>query len=187
MVRPWAVWYGALMDKAFGRRILTCLAVTASLQTLACRREHPSNQAINEASAAEPAVAVQTNDPQPVVAGKASYDEAAFGLSLSARGKLNKGQTGELAVVLVAKPPFHVNLEYPHRFKVSSARGLATSATTIQRDAAKLSESRLEMVVPVTLNDSGPARLDGEVSFSVCTSEKCLMEKRQLSFESKGD
>lgn len=185
MVMPWAVWYGALMEKAFGRRILTCLVVTASLQTLACRRENPSNQAVNEASAAEPAVEVQANRPQ--AAGKSTYDETAFGLNLSARGKLNKGQPGELAVVLVAKPPFHVNLEYPHRFKVSSTRGLTTPATTIQRDAAKLSESRLEMVVPVTLTDASPAGLEGEMSFSVCTSEKCLIEKRQLSFESKGD
>jgi hypothetical protein len=175
------------MEIAFGPQVLTCLVVAASLQALACRRENPSNQTIGEVSAAGQVLASQAINPEAIAASKTSYDEAAFGLSLSARGKLKAGEAGELAIALVAKPPFHVNLEYPHRFKVLSKQGLTTPADTIQRDTAKLSESKLEMSVPVTLTAAGPASLEGEMSFSVCTSEKCLIEKRRLSFESRGN
>lgn len=174
------------MEKALGRRNLTCLAVVASLQAMACHRENTSNQTFNEASAAEQSVAVQANGPENTAVGKSSYDEAAFALTLRARGTLVQNKAGELVIELNPKPPFHVNLEYPHRFKVSTKNGLTSSTDTIQRDAAKLSESKLEMVIPVTLTAAGPARLDGEMSFSICTSERCLMEKRRLSFEFKG-
>lgn len=176
------------MKKGTTKIKLTILAFVAANAVLACRREDPSSQAINPASAAEKLAQPQAANAEPTPsAAKSAHDESAFSLSLAARGKLSKSQPGELAIVLLAKPPFHVNLEYPHRFKLISKRGLSTATDTIQRDPAKLSETKLEMSVPVTVVEAGPAGLEGEMSFSVCTSEKCLMEKRRLNFEMSGE
>lgn len=170
------------MEKRTVRGISWALLLIVTAGAFACRREDPANQTIHQASAAELPSAVSNS-----TTSKAAYSEAAFDLSLSARGKLSKGQAGELVIALTAKAPFHVNLEYPHRFKLATKHGLTTPSDTIQRDPAKVGESKLELTIPVTLADAGPFGLEGEMSFSVCTSEKCLMEKRRLVFEASGD
>jgi hypothetical protein len=161
--------------------ILWAASLMATVGTLACRREDTGNQTVNQALAQEKLTA------EPNAAGKAAYAEAEFDLSLSAPAKLSHGQAGELVVVLTPKTPFHVNLEYPHRFKVSLKKSLSTPSDTFQRNSAKVTESRMELAIPVTLGEAGPYELEGELSFSVCTNEKCLMEKRVLRFQSKGD
>lgn len=152
--------------------VLTLAAVLAA----ACNRDAVANQNADK-SAAIPNVPEQ----QAGTVARSQFDEAGFNLSIAPKTAVDKGQSGELLVVLTAKAPFHVNQEYPHRFKVTATRGLTTPSTTIQRDPAKVTPPRLELVVPVTLGQNSPFGLDGEMSFSLCTEEKCLMEKRQLT------
>jgi hypothetical protein len=162
----------ALMGREVMMRTLLALAVSA-ISAVACNRDAVANQGTEKP--------VATPEPQAATAAKAQFDEATFNLSIAPRTAVAKGQSGEVVVVLTAKPPFHVNQEYPHRLKVTATRGLTTPSTTIQRDPAKVTPPRLELVVPVTLAQDGPHGLDGEMSFSLCTDEKCLMEKRQLT------
>ncbi|HMA93143.1 MAG TPA: hypothetical protein VKP30_10680 [Polyangiaceae bacterium] len=177
------------MGKGSSARIMLLIALAAGAAAFACQRSGSANQAATK-SEDPPNAAVQikmtaqapTGD-VPAPRGQAKYDEPQFSLSVVAPTDATKGATAGLNVVLVAKPPFHVNEEYPHRFRVIAARGLSTPAKMIQRDSAKVTKSRLEMAVPVTLDNEGPYGLDGEMGFSVCTNEKCLMEKRPLSIE----
>lgn len=108
------------------------------------------------------------------------YDEAAFSVDLRAPGSIKVGETAKLLITLLPKSPFHVNAEYPHRFKVGSLQGATTPSTTIARDPAKLAPAKLEIEVPIVASRTGMGALEGEVALSVCTDDKCLMEKRTL-------
>lgn len=168
------------MKREVSSHVLIALALAAS-SAAGCNRDAVANQSTERPGAVPNASEAKAPEGQGVTGAKTQFDESAFNLSIAPRAAVDRGQSGEVVVVLTAKAPFHVNHEYPHRLKVIAARGLTTPSTTIQRDPAKVTPARLELVVPVTLGQSGPYGLDGEMSFSVCTDEKCLMEKRQLT------
>ncbi|MGC4066091.1 MAG: hypothetical protein QM784_15855 [Polyangiaceae bacterium] len=162
---------------AFG----TILAMLV-LCTGACKRDVSANQSAAPESSSLPlsaAALAQTaaTMPQP------KFDEVAFRLESSAPGDAKVGEAFQVKLALTAKPPFHVNAEYPHRFKVISVANGKAGADLVTRDPAKLSPSSLEVLVPVTAAGSGKGELVGELSFSLCTDDKCLMEKRKLKAE----
>lgn len=142
---------------------------------LACQKEAVANQSAPQQSGVAAAEALAKP------AASSRFDEPAFSLSIAPKGQPSRGQPAEFVIVLSAKAPFHVNKEYPHRFKVTTARGLTTTSNVIQRDPSKVSPERLELDVPAKLGQDGPFGIEGEMSFSLCTDEKCLMEKRQLA------
>jgi len=107
--------------------------------------------------------------------------ESNFELTLSAPGTYEVGKPGNAEIVLVAKDPFKVNDQYPYKFKVKEARGLKLEGTTIGKDRVKLEPKRATLTVPFVPEQSGKQTLSGQFSFSVCTEEKCLIEKRDLS------
>jgi len=115
--------------------------------------------------------------------GQSKFDEAAFQLEVKAPQTLKVGSPGDVVIALQAKAPFHVNLEYPHRFKVASVSGGKAAATTVTRDPSKVSAGKLELVVSIIPTQTGSGTVQGEFAFSLCTDEKCLMEKRQLKGE----
>ncbi|HEY5957647.1 MAG TPA: hypothetical protein VIV60_13875 [Polyangiaceae bacterium] len=140
----------------------------------ACQRNAAANQSSEQSSSPAPVAAADQ-------AGKARYEETAFNLNIAPKAAVSRGQPAELAVYLTAKAPYHVNQEYPHRFKITASRGLSAPTTTIERDPKRLTPERLEMLVPVSVGNDNPLGLDGELSFSLCTAEKCLLEKRKLT------
>jgi hypothetical protein len=164
------------MDIVANMRVLLVTGMVA-MAAVACRQR--------DAAATQPAVkpppSETTAEATATTEGKSQFDEAAFSLSIAPRAKVVRGQSGEVVISLSAKAPYHVNQEYPHRFKVTAVHGLATPSSSIMRDPAKVTPARLELVVPVTLDPSGPHKLDGELAFSLCTDERCLMENRSLS------
>ncbi len=87
---------------------------------------------------------------------------------------------GQLRITVAAKPPYHVNAEYPHRFTVDEERGLRASSRVIAGTALQISSERLVVPLSVTPDHPGEARIAGELKFSVCTDERCVMEKRRL-------
>jgi hypothetical protein len=123
------------------------------------------------------AAAIETVSAKP---GQVRYDEGAFRLEMLTVQSLKVGETGAMTITLSAKPPFHVNAEYPHRFKISSTKAAKTPSSTVNGEPAKTTPSKLELSVPLIPVQVGEGELEGELSFSVCTAEKCLMEKRQL-------
>jgi hypothetical protein len=127
--------------------------------------------------ASSPAQTVTASTPQP------KFDESAFRLESSAPNSVKVGESFPVRLVLSAKAPFHVNAEYPHRFKVASVLGGKADSEVVTRDPAKVSPSTLELMVPVTASGAGKGEIVGELSFSLCTEDKCLMEKRKLKAE----
>jgi hypothetical protein len=135
-----------------------------------------------ENSAAAPAAA-DSAAAAPATPATSKYSEANFDLALSPKGSYASGQAGEAEIVLSAKAPFHVNQNYPYKFKLKEAPGLKFASPVVGKDAVKLEPARATLPVAFTPETAGKHTLAGQLSFSVCTDDKCMIEKRELSLD----
>jgi hypothetical protein len=115
--------------------------------------------------------------------GAPKFTDPAFDLSLEApKAKLKAGQAGSVEVLLVAKAPFHVNDKYPIKLKLKETPGVKYDSLTLGKDAAKV--EAMKAVMPVAFTpEAGKRTVAGTLSYSVCTEDKCLMEKRDLALD----
>lgn len=110
----------------------------------------------------------------------AVVSEEPFSVWLEGSSPLPVGAASNVDVVLVAKAPYHTNAEYPHKFKLGAApAGLSYPEAVVK--GMQVNPERSVLRVPVQAQQAGPATVSGTLSFSVCTEERCLVEKRDLS------
>ncbi len=106
--------------------------------------------------------------------------EEPFSIWLQAVSPVSAGAPAKVEAVLVAKPPYHCNAEYPHKFKLGPApAGLVYPEGTVKGMA--VTAERSVLAIPVQAQSAGVATVSGTLQFSVCTEERCLVEKRDLS------
>lgn len=110
------------------------------------------------------------------------YSESNFDLTLSPKGSYESGKAATVEIVLDAKDPFHVNDKYPYKFKVKDTPGVKY-ASDVVKDGVKLEKKRVTLPVAFTPDASGKKHVEGQFAFSVCTEEKCLVEKRDLGLD----
>ncbi len=133
----------------------------------------------HEASAAQG----PTAEPSTASVAAARVDDPSFELSLVAKAGLKAGQPGDVELVLVAKAPFHVNDKYPIKLKLKETAGLKYESLTLGKDRVKLEAQRATLPVGFTAERAGKFTVAGQFAFSVCTDDKCLMEKRDLALD----
>jgi hypothetical protein len=161
---------------------------------LGCNKETPpaaeeprsaSNAAAPQgAPAAQAANAPAAAAPEAAPAAAAKVTDPAFELSLDApKTSLKAGQAGTVEVVLLAKAPFHVNDKYPIKLKLKETPGIKYESLVIGKDAAKIEQMKAVVPVSFTPDGAGKRSVAGQLAFSVCTDDKCLMEKRDLALE----
>jgi len=134
------------------------------------------------AQVGDPAPAAADSAAVPVAAAESKYSEAGFDLVLQPKGDYASGKAGEADVVLSANPPYHVNDKYPYKFKLKEAPGLSFASMIVTKDAVKFEPARATVPVAFTPT-AGKHTLSGQLSFSVCTDDKCMIEKRDLALE----
>jgi hypothetical protein len=135
-------------------------------------------------TAAPPAPAdSQAAAPAPATDAASKYNEANFDLTLAPKGSYSSGQAGEAEIVLSAKAPFHVNQNYPYKFKLKEAPGLKFANLVVTKEAVKLEPAKATLPVAFTPETAGKHTVAGQLSFSVCTDDKCMIEKRELALE----
>lgn len=117
------------------------------------------------------------------VAGQATYREEAFELAIAPPAEAKAGEAAEAIVTLQAKPPYKVNEEYPIKLKLGSSAGLTFPTPVVGKDKATVEVQKAVMKVPFTASAAGEHTLGGTFSFSVCTDERCLIEKRELAVQ----
>jgi hypothetical protein len=182
------------------------VALAVLVLATACNKEVPKaaeepRAAATPLAAVEPAAAQPTGPTQPAAAtAKAALPEAgepssaspeaasrvsdeSFELSFVGKPVYEAGKPGEATITLDAKPPFHVNDKYPYKFKLKETAGLKFPNPVVVKDAAKLEKQRMTMAVGFTPEAAGKHTIAGVFQFSVCTDDKCLIEKRDLSLE----
>lgn len=117
--------------------------------------------------------------PATVRRGPAAKGEG-FNVWLEGKSEYALNEPASLTIVLTAEAPFKCNDQYPYRFTVASAPGLQASESVVR--GMNVDKERSTMTVPFTPIQKGSHTLSGELSFSVCTDDKCLIEKETLTF-----
>ncbi len=169
------------------------LAFVAAAVFLGCSKEAPakeeprSPQGAGQPGTEVTPAAVTPEGEEPSGAGQASYSEATFDLKIQPKGAYKVGQPGEAEVVLSAKGPYKCNDKYPYKLKLDDAAGLKFPDKVIKKEAVKLEKTKAVMTVAFTPESAGSKTLGGLFSFSVCTDDKCLIEKRKLALDIKVD
>ena len=102
---------------------------------------------------------------------------------MAASGGYKAGQEGKVEIVLEAKAPFHANDKYPYKFKTQESPGVTYPVAVVKKDQAKVENMKVTMPVAFTVADAGKQRVSGVFHFSVCTDDKCLIEKRALAVD----
>jgi hypothetical protein len=110
----------------------------------------------------------------------AVISEEPFSAWLQAPTAVGVGGQTLLEAVLVAKPPFHCNPDYPHKFKLDAAPANLSYPADVVRGML-VTPARGVLAIPVTAKSAGQATVSGTLSFSVCNDERCLVEKRDLA------
>jgi hypothetical protein len=139
--------------------------------------------AVQTAGGTRPAAAVEPATADPVQQGVSRVSEESFELAISGTDAYESGKQGEAKITLEAKPPFHINDKYPYKFKLKPAAGLKFASPTVGNDSAKLEKQRMTMTVGFLPEAKGKHSLAGVLAFSVCTDDKCLIEKRELALD----
>lgn len=159
---------------------------------LGCEEAPPAaaQTATNPAAASAPnavsphaATSPASEGVQPTPAAQSSYQEKAFELELIGPGAAKVGEVVRFEVHLEAASGFKVNDEYPLKFKFESAPGVLPKEDVVPRDRAKMEKTKATLPLEVTFTEAGKRAVTGRLSFSVCTAESCLIEKRDLRFE----
>jgi hypothetical protein len=173
------------------------MIVLSTAWLLGCNKETPpaaeeprsaSNATAPQAAQQAPAAAGVDTKAAPAaeaagVSGKPKVSGEGFDVSLEApKASLKAGQAGSVEAVLLAKAPFHVNDKYPIKLKLKETPGVKYENLTIGKDSVKL--ENMKAVVPVSFTpEAGKRTIAGTLAFSVCTEDKCLMEKQDLALE----
>ncbi len=134
------------------------------------------------------AFAACTKDPAPVTSTTAKpkpAEDVAYELNLAATGAWAAGKESSVAVTVTAKPGFHVNPEYPVSFRPEGSESVKFSGERVALTAgektpcAEKAEDacKVQFPLPATPEKAGPAKVAGVVAFSVCSADKCLIEK----------
>jgi hypothetical protein len=103
-----------------------------------------------------------------------------FSAYLSAKPSYKKGQPATVTAIVNALGEYHVNQEYPYKFKMGTAPAGVTYPEAVVRSVNR-SEKRATMSIPFTPDASGTATISGECALSVCTDSNCVIEKVPLS------
>lgn len=139
--------------------------------------------------------AVTQATPEPLQAAKASESCAhavcADNFFIDATpAECAAGVACTVALKLVATGAFHINDEYPYRFKADDAAGvefLGTDAggkATFSKGAGdwqKSEEKAGTMTVKFIAADKGAKAVQGTFKLSVCSAQACLLEQRQVT------
>jgi hypothetical protein len=150
-------------------RVFVVAAGLALALVTACKKDDaPSPPAV-------PATGIEA----PVVAAS-EFHEATFDLVMRPAAPLTAGKPGVLEIQLVPKGGFHTNETYPYKFKAHESPGLKYGAPVTTRDAVALEATRATMKVDVVPESAGAKTASGVFSFSVCSADRCLVEKRTL-------
>lgn len=136
-------------------------------------------------AAAETAAAAPAETAAPTVLSP-KVGDANFSVWMQSAGKHKAGQQGVVEVVLVPQNGFKCNDNYPYKIKLSDPpAGVSYPQPVVRKESMSVSPGRSVMRVPFVASAPGDARIAGKFSFSVCTSDQCLIDSRDVSITVK--
>jgi hypothetical protein len=126
-----------------------------------------------------PALPAASSDPAEPAAVRAEAE--AYLVELTTGGPYKAGVPGSVTVSLTAKAGFHINEQYPYRFKTSPpAEGVSYPKPVLERADGQFAEKTARFTVPFVANHSGTFAVGGVLNLSVCSPTSCIVQKAPL-------
>jgi hypothetical protein len=119
--------------------------------------------------------------------GTAVVDDPNYTAKLLLAGPCRHAQPCTLDAEIVAKGEYHINDQYPYKFRASEdpARGVTYPKPLVGRDDGTFEHMRAVLRLPFVAATSGPVKVGGVLSLSVCSATNCLMYKQALELTVK--
>ena len=103
-------------------------------------------------------------------------------LDVKAPASVTVGGSGELEIVLLAKDGYHVNNEFPYKFKTASepAQAVTFEKLELTRTQGTYTKTEARFKARFAGAKAGEAKVGGLFALSVCTAKECVTDKVQL-------
>ena len=168
---------------------------TANLAALlvmvaACSRGSGAGaNAIATSTSTSTSTPTSTPTPTPTSAAGPRAEGAFWTASLEAPKRFRAGEPAAARVQLIARGGYHVNLDYPLAFipaadataDFASARVALSPSERTPCDGHPGDVCTVGADVPLVPRGGSALRVAGTLAFSVCTAERCLIEKAPLA------
>ena len=104
---------------------------------------------------------------------------------VKASGTYRAGAEGTVEVTFSTKGDYHINKQYPYKFKATdpAPEGIKYSKPILLRADGTFEEKSGSFKVPFVVNKAGKATVSGVLSLSVCSDANCIMDKVDLEVE----
>jgi hypothetical protein len=108
-------------------------------------------------------------------------DAANYTAEITGSGAYKAGAEGTVTVTVTAKGEYHINPQYPYKFKTNSpSDGVAYPKPTLQRSDGKFEETRGSFQIPFVAAKAGKVSVGGVLNLSVCSAANCIVDKVPL-------
>jgi hypothetical protein len=102
-------------------------------------------------------------------------------VEIAATGPYKAGATGSVRVSLTAKGGFHINGQYPYRFKAAPpAEGMSYPKPVLERADGQFEEKQAVFNLQFVANHAGTFNVGGVLHMSVCSAGSCVVQKAPL-------
>ena len=103
-------------------------------------------------------------------------------VEISAGSPARAGIAGSVRVSLTAKAGFHINDQYPYRFRASPpADGVSYPKPVLERADGQYEEKTAVFQLPFVASHAGQFSVGGVLNLSVCSPTSCVVQKAPLS------
>lgn len=101
---------------------------------------------------------------------------------IKATGEYKAGSEGALEITFSTKGDYHINEQYPYKFKAADPApdGVSFPKPILQRADGKFEAKKGSFKVPFVAAKSGKVTIGGTLSLSVCSAANCIMDKVPL-------
>jgi hypothetical protein len=112
-----------------------------------------------------------------------------FFIDAISAGSCTVGDTCSVALTLAATGDYHINDEYPYKFKADDVPAVEFLGTDdggknvfskSAKNWTKTGEKTGAMTVTFRLSDSGSRAIAGVFKFSVCSAQNCVLEQESV-------
>ena len=96
-------------------------------------------------------------------------------------GPYKAREDGNVKVTLTTKGVFHVNAQYPYRFKTAAPpAGVSYPKPVLERADGQFAEKTATFQLPFVANHAGTFEVGGVLHMSVCSPNSCIVQKAPL-------
>ncbi|MCK6586415.1 MAG: hypothetical protein L6Q76_02415 [Polyangiaceae bacterium] len=148
----------------------------------------PATAEAKPSETAAPAPTSAAGDARVAEVTSPKVGESNFSVWMQSAKSHKVGQPGVVEVVLIPKNGFKCNENYPYKIKLNDPpAGISFPQSVVRKEGLSYSPQRSVLRVPFTPTAAGEARISGKFSFSVCTSDQCLIDARDLAITVKAE